>query len=100
MGTNQNHLYEMKTTPNEFRPKVLLTSRLMIAGEMVAIIEVFVRPPSESCNKRVNLLSLQQISRKIDNSTSIKTQLIHFKTMLLDDSTNHISIFNKSHFHI
>ena len=34
------------------------TSKLHSAGDMVAIIEVLVRPPSESCNILVNLLSL------------------------------------------
>ena len=37
---------------------VLITSMLQDAGEMVAIIDVFVRPPNESCNNLVNLLSL------------------------------------------
>lgn len=35
------------------------TSRFEDAGEIVAMIEVFVRPPKESCRRRVNLLSLQ-----------------------------------------
>lgn len=35
------------------------TSRFMDAGEMVAMMQVFVRPPSESCRIRVNLLSLK-----------------------------------------
>ena len=34
------------------------TSKLHSAGDMVAIMEVLVRPPSESCNILVNLLSL------------------------------------------
>ena len=34
------------------------TSKLHNAGDMVAIMEVLVRPPSESCNILVNLLSL------------------------------------------
>ena len=32
---------------------------LAVAGEIVAMIDVLVRPPSESCNNRVSLLSLQ-----------------------------------------
>ena len=31
---------------------------LQEAGDMVAMMEVFVRPPSESCRRRVSLLSL------------------------------------------
>ena len=34
------------------------TSKLHSAGDIVAIMEVFVRPPRESCNSLVNLLSL------------------------------------------
>lgn len=34
------------------------TSRLMEAGDTVAIMEVLVRPPSESCSMRVSLDSL------------------------------------------
>lgn len=33
------------------------TSRLQAAGEMVAMIEVFVLPPKESFKRRVSLLS-------------------------------------------
>ena len=36
-----------------------VSSKLIWAGDTVAIMEVLVRPPSESCNKRVNLDSLQ-----------------------------------------
>ena len=37
-----------------------VSSKLIWAGETVAIMEVLVRPPSESCNNRVNLDSLQE----------------------------------------
>ena len=37
-----------------------VSSRLMEAGEMVAIIDVLVRPPKESWSSRVNLDSLQK----------------------------------------
>ena len=34
------------------------TSKLQAAGEMVAMMDVFVLPPRESCNSLVSLLSL------------------------------------------
>ena len=37
-----------------------VSSKLIWAGDTVAIMEVLVRPPSESCNKRVNLDSLER----------------------------------------
>lgn len=36
----------------------MVSSRLILAGETVAMMQVFVRPPRESCRRRVNLDSL------------------------------------------
>ena len=47
-----------ETTVSEVKP-TKLTSRLTEAGEMVAMMEVLVRPPRLSCSRRVSLLSLQ-----------------------------------------
>ena len=38
---------------------LMVSSRLHDAGEMVAMMDVLVRPPSESCSSRVSLLSLK-----------------------------------------
>ncbi len=40
---------------------MILTSRFCEAGEIVAMMDVLVRPPRESCRRRVNLLSLKTI---------------------------------------
>lgn len=36
----------------------MVSSRLLFAGETVAIMHVFVLPPSESCKRRVSFDSL------------------------------------------
>jgi hypothetical protein len=44
--------------------KLITRSTLLEAGETVAMIDVLVRPPNESCNKRVNLDSLEKQKQK------------------------------------
>lgn len=38
----------------------MVSSRLLFAGETVAIMQVFVRPPRESCKSRVSFESLTE----------------------------------------
>jgi len=56
-----------------------LTSRFEEAGEIVAMMDVFVRPPSESCRRRVNLLSLNTSNISIIILISSLLTIIHAK---------------------
>ena len=51
----------------------MVSSMLHWAGDMVAIIEVLVRPPKESCKMRVNLLSLETVD--FPSTSNSKTRL-------------------------
>jgi hypothetical protein len=59
------------------------------AGETVAMMHVFVLPPSESCNSRVNLLSLEEILERKKKKTSVELPVWNVGRMLskcIDDT--------------
>ena len=55
---NNEYCYIKLIKTNSTNVLKIITSKLQRAGEMVAIMEVFVLPPRESCNSLVSLLSL------------------------------------------
>lgn len=57
----------------------MVSSRLLFAGETVAMIQVFVRPPNESCNNLVSLDSLSFVSSP--SSSRYKTDIIPVRNM-------------------
>ena len=59
-----------------------LTSKLQRAGDMVAIMEVFVRPPRESCSNLVNLLSLLKTVSIPHDTFTVGCE--HLPTLIID----------------
>ena len=55
-----------------------VSSKLMEAGDTVAISEVLVLPPRESCSKRVNLDSLKKKQKVKDEKGIIKFKSTYF----------------------
>ena len=58
---------------------------------MVAIIEVFVRPPSESCRILVNLLSLEKLKKKCARIGSSFLDEVASNTTTFDILTEYFS---------
>lgn len=59
---------------NTFIITLQFTSKLQSAGDMVAIMEVFVRPPRESCSSLVNLLSL--LKRIVSTCNELRSEML------------------------
>ena len=55
-----------------------VSSKLMEAGDTVAISEVLVLPPRESCSKRVNLDSLKKSKRSKMRKVSLNLSQLFF----------------------
>ena len=49
----------------------MVSSRLMEAGDTVAMIDVFVLPPSESCSSRVSFDSLEEMEKGVQCIVSL-----------------------------
>ena len=65
-----------------------VSSKLMEAGDTVAISEVLVLPPRESCSKRVNLDSLKKKQKVKDEKGIIK-----FKSTFFQQSYEQVEVW-------
>lgn len=74
-----------------FYHNLKVTSKLQRAGEIVAMMEVFVRPPRESCSSLVNLLSLLKTKSILCDTFTVGCD--HSPTLIIDP---HISFIYRS----